>query len=334
MTGHAEVADRLDQLLAGATVRQPFKVADSKSAASFERALIGGEWYVLKVMDGRRDWLAIASGDQEGRAVCLFEDGVYADLPPEIDPAVVGAARLDAEGGPFPCVLLMHDVTDVLVAEDAPVDTDTHAAFLDAMAALHARFWEAAPRTTYMPLARAYLMLSPGEARRQHAAGTAGDVQTLIAPGWESVGAQVPELFAAVRPLLDDPRPLVDALMSTPRTFLQGDWKMGNLGRHVDGRVVLLDWDRPTFGPCTTELAWYLAINCDRLPESKDDAVQRYRHALEAKGVRTGDWWDAQLALALLGGFLQLGWSKAGQDEELHWWDPAVRPALAILGGT
>ncbi len=321
------VARTLDELLVGATSREPLKTADSKSSASFERVVIDGAPYIVKVVDGSSDWLAIASDDRTGRAVGLFESGGYGAVPDCIDHTVVGAARLGAGDAPYPCALLMRDVTDSLIAEDAPVDLDTHAAFLDAMAQLHARFAGAPPETTYMPLVQTYRMLSPVEARRQVGTGTAGDVQRMIEPGWQRVSDEAPDLHAAVAPLLDDPQPLADALLEGPTTFLHGDWKMGNLGRHRDGRVVLLDWDRPTVGPGLVDLAWYLAVNADRLPETKDDAVSRYRSVLESLGVPTGEWWDRHLPLALLGAFLTLGWSKGGQPAELAWWGAAVMRA-------
>jgi len=95
---------------------------------------------------------------------------------------------------------------------------------------------------------------------------------------------------------------------------------------------VLLDWDRPCVGPPLVDLGWYIAVNCDRLPESKDDTLARYRDALERRGWDTREWWERQVALALAGAFAQMGWSKAGQSEELSWWQPHVRSARQLLG--
>ncbi len=71
--------------------------------------------------------------------------------------------------------------------------------------------------------------------------------------------------------------------------------------------------------------------DCDRLPMSKEDTIIAYRQSLEAHGVRTADWWDRQLDLALLGGFLQLGWSKTGDPVELGWWVERVLPVAREL---
>ena len=75
--------------------------------------------------------------------------------------------------------------------------------------------------------------------------------------------------------LRHDLTPLVDALATTPTSFLHGDWKMGNLGIGADGRTILLDWTYCGAGPVCHELGWYLALNRARLPESKEATIDR-----------------------------------------------------------
>src|SRR5205085_3518986 len=108
-----------------------------------------------------------------------------------------------------------------------------------------------------------------------------------------------PVVAAAAMALANDPTPLVQALAETPQTLVHSDWKGGNLGRHPDGRTILLDWAFPGAGAGCRDLAWYLAVNCDRLPSSKEHAIQLYRDALERQGIPTTGWFDRQLALSL-----------------------------------
>lgn len=327
-TRHA-AARSIDELLRGATQREPLKTTDSKSGAAFERVVIDGTSYVVKHFTAP-DWLAEASADLSCRSVGLFEDGVYDLVADLLDPTVVGVARLGAGG--WPAAMLMRDASADFVPVDEPVDMDSHRAFLAAMADVHARFWDSPPVTTYMPLSRNYEFLSPKQAvveRERH--GDRSDVLRAVAPGWAQVALDVPDAHAAVAPLLDDCSPLVAALGRGPATFVHGDWKMGNLGRRADGRVVLVDWDRPMSTSPVVDLGWYVAVNCDRLPESKDATLRTYRESLEALGVPTDSWWDDQVELALLGAFLQLGWSKAGQREELAWWSDVVTRAVSRL---
>jgi aminoglycoside phosphotransferase (APT) family kinase protein len=147
-----------------------------------------------------------------------------------------------------------------------------------------------------------------------------------VAPvGWRRLEERAPDLYAIVASLHVDPMPLVRAVSSTPQTLVHGDWKMGNLGSHPDGRTVLLDWAVCGAAPCWADLTHYLSLNRARLPESKERATDAYRDALERLGVDTEPWWDRQRALSLLGGMVQFGWEKAlgegeESDAELSWW--------------
>jgi hypothetical protein len=104
---------------------------------------------------------------------------------------------------------------------------------------------------------------------------------------------------------------------------------MGNLGTHPDGRTILLDWAYPGSGPACWDLCWYLALNRARIPEPKETAIERFRAALQARGVATGDWWDTQLDLCLIAIMATFGWEKAlGDSDELSWWEDRVTEAL------
>ena len=96
---------------------------------------------------------------------------------------------------------------------------------------------------------------------------------------------------------------------------------------------LVLDWEQPGRGAPLSDLAWYLAINCRRLPQSKQASIAAYREALESCGIDTEPWWDRQLALCLLGAMVLFGWEKAlgGYDEELAWWETESVRAAALL---
>jgi aminoglycoside phosphotransferase (APT) family kinase protein len=158
-------------------------------------------------------------------------------------------------------------------------------------------------------------------------------VPRLADEGWRRFAERAP---AGVRDLVDElrraPWLLAEAVQDTPSTLLHGDWKLGNLGTRPDGRTILLDWAYPGAGPVGHDLAWYLALNRARLPESKEATITRFRAALEAHGVDTGGWWDRQLGLCLLGALVQFGWEKAlGPDDELAWWVDAARSGARWL---
>ena len=142
--------------------------------------------------------------------------------------------------------------------------------------------------------------------RRLRASGAAAGARGLAAAGRGRPGRG-----PVVTPLARDPGPLVEALEVTPHTFVHSNWKLDDLGTDEQGRTVVLDWEQPGRGAPLSDLAWYLAINCRRLPQGKEDTIAAYRRALEEQGISTEPWWDRQLALCLLGALVQFGWKKA-----------------------
>jgi hypothetical protein len=323
------VPEPLAELLAGATDRTGLAEVPGKSGASLERVVIDGQHYVLKHLDLAEDWTMRASGCLLGAPLVLWERGILARLPGCLNQPIVGAAR--EPGG---CALLMRDVTPWLVpVTDAPITLDQHTRFLRHMAALHAEFWACGREFDVVPTMHRYLELSPWMAEAEAAAGSPHLVPALVARGWPLLAEVAPAAAAVVTPLAYDPGPLVEALAGTPQTFVHSNFKLDNLGTDDIGRTVLLDWEQPGRGAPLSDLAWYLAINCRRLPQSKEASIAAYRQALEGFGVDTAPWWERQLGLCLLGALVQFGWEKAlgGYDEELAWWETNAVRAAALL---
>jgi hypothetical protein len=323
MTGPEAVA----VLVARATTREPIASA-GKSGACLERLRIDGEWYVLKHLDRRVDWTMRAAGVLAGASAVLWAGGLHDRLPACINSPIVAV-----EVGQV-TRLLMRDVGQWLVpVSDEPIEVETHLRFLDHMAALHAAFWGAGAEVEIVPGMHRYLELSPWTAQAEAEGTDPPLVPRLIGQGWPLLAEVAPAAAAVIGPLAYDPGPLVTALESTPQTFVHGNWKLDNLGTDPAGRTILLDWELPGRGPALSDLAWYLAINCRRLPQSKTDAIAAYRLALESHGVTTEGWWERQLGLCLLGGLVQFGWEKAlgGYDDELAWWEHQALAAAHLL---
>ena len=155
---------------------------------------------------------------------------------------------------------------------------------------------------------------------------------SAAAAGWLRLPDRSPRLYELVRSIHADPHALAVVLATTPQTFVAGDWKLGNLGSRRDGRTILLDWAYPGEAPPCWELAWYLALNCDRLPRSKEETIAAYRRGLEERGVDTAGWWDRQLGLCMVGMMATMAWEKAlGDDRELRWWESAALAGVALV---
>ena len=314
-----EAVSCLDDLLVAASSRQPWVPEDTKSGARFERVVIDGERYVLKYEDPRDDWLLRATGDPGERYVRLWEAGLLGRMPAVIDPAVVAAGFDGAVG-----MVLLRDVTAQLLPPGRPFSTEQHTRFVDHMAAMHAEFWGWRDEVGLTPLATRYLVFSPAVAAAEAARGSGAVVPRVMARGWDRLPEVSNRLAELVLPLLNDPAPLVAALGAVPHTLVHGDWKAANLGSHADGRTVLLDFGEvPGEASPIADLSWYLALNTDLLPETKDETIATYRSALQRHGIDTADWWDTTVALELLATMLQFGWEKAlgGPGPELGWWE-------------
>jgi hypothetical protein len=324
---------------------------DSLSGSKFESVVTEGEGgqmrYVMKRIALEWDWLMRAMNDTGGRAVTAWEVGVLDRLPETIEHCYV-ACSIDGDG----FAILMHDVADLLVPPgDDPISPEDNARFLKHMAQMHAAFWGqtewADPRFGFCDLLTRYACFTPRTAERE--AGSPDVIPPIIGVGWQLLEQAVePDVAGIIRPLLDDPTPLARSLARFPQTLVHHDWKLGNMGVTHDTpepRTILLDWAQVGVAPPACDLAWYLAVNSARLPVTKEESIAIYRkHLAESIGAAfTLDWWEPQLALALLGGFVLLGWPKTmgavqgdpptrkREQAEIEWWSEWVRRGAKLL---
>jgi Phosphotransferase enzyme family len=330
-TQRVRVAPSVEEMLRGAADREPWKNSDSLSGSRLERAVIDGERFVVKYVSVDDDWIMRATGDLNCRQLTLLTSGILDGLPEVIDHAIVACAPYTSPRGHRSAALLMRDVSDAMVpAGSAPITVELHHSFLEHMAQMHAAYLGSDDGAELFPVAHHYVILTPTMAELEAESGRTDPVPPAVAGGWRMLEARHPRQARVLLELTRDPGPLVAALGVGPTTLVHADWKLGNLGR-TPNATILLDWDRCGYGPPLVDLAWYLAVNCDRLPESKEDAITAYRASLEAAGVDTSSWWGAQLRAALAGGFLQLAWAKNDDTTEFGWWSDRLDEALLYL---
>lgn len=319
------VAPSLDELLTGATDRELLRPADARSGATFERVRIGGRRYFLKVLSAEDDWIMRVTGNTTHWELKVWEAGLYDEVPAEIDHTMVAMA-LDRTGPETRLAMLMDDCADDLVPPgDRVLPADQHARFIDHLAAMHVSKLGWTDALGLQELAQRFLFFAPETiAPELEVPDVPGPVR-VADQGWALLPGRAPDLDALARGIHADPHDLAEAMRTTPSTFVAGDWKLGNLGSRPDGRTIVLDWAYPGQAPPCWELAWYLALNRSRLPEAKEATIERYRRGLERRGVETGDWWDRQLGLCLVGIMATFAWEKAvGDEEELAWWSSAA----------
>lgn len=307
-----------------------------------------GARFVLKRIDPARDWLMRATDDHACRSVALWRHGLLDRLPTPLAHMVLACAD-DGEGK----AILMRDVGPTMLT-NRPYTPAANRLTLSAMAAMHAAFLDdpalASPELGLCGLEHVYTMFAPATARRELPAGD--ELPPLILEGWERIAALIdPGLARAVLALAEDPAPLCAALRRFPQTLVHSDWRHANQGLAYgpDGAatVILLDWQLATCGPPAVELGRYLGANSALLPGGKEQILAEYHSLLGAQlGDRLGDgWWRPQLALGLLGGFVQDAWAialkattwRVGADARDHWradlawWAAQARSGLADL---
>jgi hypothetical protein len=230
--------------------------------------------------------------------------------------------------------MLMRDVGPCLVPPgDASVPQAQHEAFLAHLAELSSAFWGWSDDIGLTTMTQRLRFFAPDNIAGELATDDVPGPIAAAAAGWLRLPERSALLWEIARLVHEQPEVIAGPVAGTPATFLQGDWKMGNLGSHPDGRTILLDWAYPGSGPACWDLCWYLALNRARLPESKEAAIGRFRAALEASGVSTAPWWDRQLDLCMIGIMATFGWEKAlGDSGELSWWEERVAGAMARCG--
>jgi hypothetical protein len=245
------------------------------------------------------------------------------------------AMEVDGVGDDAVLSTLMRDVGAHLVPEgDSVVALSHHEGFIDHLAQMCAAFWgfedsigslaTMAERLRFFDLANVSRELAVTDPPGPIVAADAG---------WKALPGRSGFLWELAQLVWDDPTVLTDPLATTPATFLHGDWKMGNLGRHPGGRTILLDWAYPGSGPACWDLCWYMALNRARLPETKEATIDRFRTDLQRHGVAPDGWFDRQLDLCLMAIMVTFGWEKAlGDEGELRWWEDRVRTAVSRQG--
>jgi hypothetical protein len=286
-----------------------------------------GPCFILKRMSLAWDWLMRSTEDTLCRSVTLWQYGIFDQMPSEIAHGVLACAH-DRSGW----AVLMQDVGEWLVPFE-PFTEAEFTFFLQAMAAFHAQFWQMEalkrPDLGLCQLHRIYQMFSPRIARVE--IDKENNIPRRVIEGWELVQRELPaDVIQILQALLDDPTPLCSALDQYPYTLVHGDWRHANQA-YAPGtsKLYLLDWQLALTAQPAVELARFLITNSPLLPVSKEAAIEMYRQQL---AIRLGaqfslEWWEPQLALGLLGGFLQDGWAAllkathwhVGEKHRAHW---------------
>jgi hypothetical protein len=290
-----------------------FTSLDGRSGASLSSVEIDGERrFVLKRIGNEMDIVMRLSEDVDARSAELWLNGTLDRLPRQMVHGVIACSR-DGEGR----AIVLQDFTgSLLPAHEERLTRADEETVLDALAALHAAFWEdesALQEPSLCTLLNRYGLFTPATIST---AVDSAPIAPIMLEGWKLLPSLInPHVERLLETLQGDLGRLCQAFQGYPQTLLHGDFHHGNIGllRGDQTRVIALDWGFVGAGPPALDLAEYLAIGAMRLSGTKDQAIEIYRRALSNHlGSRFDEeWWRPQLELALLGEFVRLGWNKA-----------------------
>lgn len=308
-----------------------------------------GPRFVVKLSSPEFDWIVRATGDGLGREVLVWSSGLLDRLPSEIVHPVIACA---SNGNGW--AILMRDVSEALIPDivgHTPMSRPDHRRYLDALAALHATFWDeprrAGPEDGYCSPRHLYTATSPETGKRE--ADHPNEVPSHIRDGWELFWTAVaPDVAELLHRLFEDPDPLCTALARYPRTIVHGDPRAANLGimRKPRPRVVLIDWHFVAASTPVVDVAWYLWDLGSQLPAARETTIAWYHDRLAHRlGARFDEtWWQPLMELGLLGQLLRGGWWLAfdavhnpcaaireWNREELAWWSERAREGARWL---
>lgn len=215
-----------------------------------------GTGYVLKAVPIERGFAEGLGNDGEG---WFWLSGLTRDLPGELVNPTLDVAH-HAERGQW--WLLMDDVAAYIRTRRQWNDTHSRRLF-EAMAALHARYWDAAPGTGAGTLAgttavfvATALYAANGVASEPWVARAAQEfrVAANLMPAFlDALAPDDADFYVAICQHWPG---IVAALQQFPQTLIHGDLRWANIAMS-DDRVVLFDWEFCARAPAAVDLAWH-----------------------------------------------------------------------------
>ena len=264
--------------------------------------------YMLKHVHPKTDWVALFTDDTQRRAARLWTEGVFRQMPAAVDPSVISCGEwADGYG-----ILMPHLAAEMLESH-VPLPAWMDAAITDAMAAMHASFWEdprlGDPGLGLCTVESQVRNLSPAKAREVY--GDEPAWAEWIVEGWEDALPQIIDsgLARELRALVDDPVPIARALEGQPRTLVHGDVRPANVGLRPEGSGApchFVDWGRSAYTNPAVDLGFYLGFTTIEWQTDVNARIAAYEARLRwhLGGSLPPDW-ERQREVGLLAGVLQ-----------------------------
>jgi ubiquinone/menaquinone biosynthesis C-methylase UbiE len=267
--------------------------------------------YVLKNMSVNFDWLMHGSEDHRGRSVTLWQYGLLDRLCPHLEHRIIACAR-NNEGW----AILMHDLGEGVLWWDQPAVIDMLPLFLDALARLHATFWNdpilLEERIGLSDAARMLNGTSLTVARNHANTTTESPIPVWIVEGWQIMEDLLDrDVYEQMYKLIEDPRPLFAALDRYPFTLLHGDYRDDNLAILPPRRLVAFDWQQAAHSLMTIDLVWFTEGTRELISEPEAQRIYREHLQRYLQYQFDDSTWQAMIDLGYLFHAIRITWIQA-----------------------
>lgn len=302
------------------------------SGALLQRATCrDGQSLIVKRSSRGTDLFMHLLGGDTARELRLWERGVLAELPPEVEHAIVGGWTDPAE-----TVLLMEDLGGRILGSSPPMTDAMCCRLVTSITAMHRKF-RSNPPDDLAPLDAVITTFAPQ--RLNAVAPEANALVATVRRGWEEFARLTPPAFHQdFAALLRDPAPLVVALRRQTPTLCHGDLAPVNFAWSRRGGVILIDWAQAVAAPAEFDIARF-ALGCGTY------AAPDISKFVDDYATFVGSDFDpVAMNLALLAALLWFGWAKAIAITDadtanadlpppfaLSWWIDRAASALASL---
>jgi hypothetical protein len=266
---------------------QPFKSVHGWSGNLLYQVHTDSVQLFVKRLRPSIDWLSIGSEDQHCRSVRVWQYGLLDRLQPHVEHMTLAACQ-DGEG----YALLMHDISRGMLTDQHLPRPVIHT-LLDAIAAIHATYWEDERLTDpALGLAAAEKLVTFDWPQNWHLFRQTPEILEIIAKGWNALFDMLePDVCAALQAVMDNPQPLFEKLAQFPRTLIHADFRIANVALLPENhQVVAFDWQNAAFAPATICSCWFTMSG--EVFSMQTEAAEYYRQQLSH---RLGNKFDQSL---------------------------------------
>jgi hypothetical protein len=266
------------------------------------------ERLVLKTMSMESDWEMFATDDRLCRSVTLWQYGMLDQVRPHLAHEIIACAHENDVWA-----ILMKDLSGHFLWETGKQALDLMPTFLDALARLHATFWnDERLHDARLGLEgpRILFQLSSPSFARKHNSDHWGWLPGGVIGGWKALEERLePDVMSHMKTLIADPQPLLDALHRYPYTLVQGDFYPKNLAFLEPNQAVAVDWQLAMCSLMTIDLARFVLSARFLVGDSTEQARAQAYYRRRLEGYLSKQFSDTEWqAMADLGVLTEVLW--------------------------